>query len=205
MSKFVCHTGIVVPLDISNVDTDVIIPKQFLQKITKSGFGKYLFNDWRYLDDCSCTLNYNFVLNRICYKHATILLSRENFGCGSSREHAVWALLDYGFKAILASSFADIFYSNSIKNGLLPVVLSKNIINYLFGLALKNSNLSITINLETNEVLVNNQRYIFEIDHFYKYCMLNGLDDIDLTMKHIKKIEDYESNIPSFLNVFNEF
>ncbi|XBC42260.1 MAG: 3-isopropylmalate dehydratase small subunit [Buchnera aphidicola (Meitanaphis elongallis)] len=198
MSKFVSHIGTVVPLDMSNVDTDAIIPKQFLQKITKLGFGKHLFNDWRYLDDFGRTLNKDFVLNRSCYQDATILLSRENFGCGSSREHAVWALLDYGFKVILASSFADIFYSNSIKNGLLPVVLSKSIVNYLFNMILKYSKTSVTINLMSNTVLVNDQCYQFEINYFYKYCMLNGLDDIDLTIKNVEQIKNYENGIPKF-------
>ncbi|XBC43286.1 MAG: 3-isopropylmalate dehydratase small subunit [Buchnera aphidicola (Meitanaphis flavogallis)] len=202
MSKFVSHIGTAVPLDMSNVDTDAIIPKQFLQKVTKSGFGKHLFNDWRYLDDGSCTLNKNFILNSPLYHNSTILLSRENFGCGSSREHAVWALLDYGFKVILASSFADIFYSNSIKNGLLPVVLSKKVINELFKTILKDPNTRIVIDLLNNKVLVHDQHYNFEIDSVYKYCILHGLDDIDLTMKCIKKIECYEHNIPRFFTSF---
>lgn len=202
MSKFVSHIGTAIPLDVSNVDTDAIIPKQFLQKVTKSGFGKHLFNNWRYLDDCSCTLNKNFILNSPLYHNSTILLSRENFGCGSSREHAVWALLDYGFKVILASSFADIFYSNSIKNGLLPVVLPTKIINELFEIILEDPNIRIVIDLLNNKVLVNDQYYSFEIDSVDKYCMLNGLDDIDLTMKCIKKIESYEHNIPGFFTSF---
>ncbi|XBC44331.1 MAG: 3-isopropylmalate dehydratase small subunit [Buchnera aphidicola (Schlechtendalia peitan)] len=203
MSKLACHTGIAVPLDVSNVDTDVIIPKQFLQKITKLGFGKHLFHDWRYLEGLENKLNVDFVLNQDRYKNSTILLTRENFGCGSSREHAVWALLDFGIKVVISSSFADIFYSNSIKNGLLPITFSKNIINYLFKIVVNCPNMLITVNLVNNEVLVDNQCYKFKINYVHKYCILNGLDDVDLTLNHIKKIENYENSIPKFLNPFN--
>ncbi|XBC39200.1 MAG: 3-isopropylmalate dehydratase small subunit [Buchnera aphidicola (Nurudea shiraii)] len=202
MSKFVRHTGIVVPLNMSNVDTDSIIPKQFLQKVNKSGFGKHVFYNWRYLDDNGLVLNSNFILNKPYYKNATILLSRNNFGCGSSREHAVWALVDYGFKVILASSFSDIFYSNSIKNNLLPIELSENIINDLFLITSKNFNTLITIDLVNNKVLIDSESYVFKINSFHKHCMLNGLDDIDLTLKYNKEIRDYESKIPKFFVIF---
>ncbi|ANF17250.1 isopropylmalate isomerase [Buchnera aphidicola (Schlechtendalia chinensis)] len=203
MEKFTCYTGLVAPLDISNIDTDAIIPKQFLQKITKSGFGKHLFHNWRYLDNLGRIENPDFSLNQNFYKNSTILLSRENFGCGSSREHAVWALLEYGFKVILSSSFSDIFYNNSIKNGLLPVVLSKNLIDHLFNLVLKFHRIFVTVNLIENKILIDNKHHTFEINHFHKCCMLNGLDDIDLTLKHIEKIKYYESRIPKFLSPFN--
>ncbi|XBC38150.1 MAG: 3-isopropylmalate dehydratase small subunit [Buchnera aphidicola (Floraphis choui)] len=203
MRKFIHHIGTVVPLDISNIDTDAIIPKQFLQKITKFGFGDHLFNDWRYLDNYSKKLNPKFVLNQNCYKDATILLSRENFGCGSSREHAVWALVDYGFRVILASSFSNIFYNNSIKNGLLPIILSEDIIKHLFDIIKASSDTLITVNLFNNEVIVNNECYKFKMNVFNKLCMLNGWDNIDLTMKNLEKIKSYENNIPKFLCIFD--
>ncbi|XBC39705.1 MAG: 3-isopropylmalate dehydratase small subunit [Buchnera aphidicola (Chaetogeoica yunlongensis)] len=199
MSKFVNHSGIVVPLDKSNVDTDVIIPKQFLKKITKNGFGKYLFNDWRYIDDKSTILNKKFILNSNIYKDGTILLSRENFGCGSSREHAVWSLVDYGFKVVIAISFSDIFYNNSLKNGLLPISLSKDKINILFEIIYKNVGIIMYVDLINSKILINNEKYDFIIDNFCKYCLMNGLDDIDLTLQYCSKISSYENNIPNFL------
>ncbi|XBC40720.1 MAG: 3-isopropylmalate dehydratase small subunit [Buchnera aphidicola (Nurudea yanoniella)] len=202
MSKFIFHTGIVAPLDISNIDTDAIIPKQFLQKVTKSGFGKNLFHNWRYLDDDGDVLNSDFILNKLYYKNSTILLSRENFGCGSSREHAVWALIDYGFKAIIASSFSDIFYSNSIKNHLLLIKLSKDIVDILFSIVAKHANTLVQIDLINNKVLVKHVCYTFEINSFDKHCILNGLDDVDLTMKYIKTIKKYENKVPKFFQIF---
>ncbi|AAO27199.1 3-isopropylmalate dehydratase small subunit [Buchnera aphidicola str. Bp (Baizongia pistaciae)] len=199
MSKFIQHTGIVVPIDVSNVDTDVIIPKQFLQKITKKGFGKHLFNDWRYVDEKGTILNRKFILNNDIYKNGTILLARENFGCGSSREHAVWALVDYGFKTIIATSFSDIFYSNSLKNSLLPITLSKETIDILFQEVYKNMGMFISVNLLNNKIFVREKQYSFKINSFNKYCLMHGLDDIDLTLKYSSKILNYETLIPEFL------
>lgn len=201
MYKFISHTGIVVPIDLPNIDTDVIIPKQFLQKITKLGFGKYLFNDWRYIDNNSYTPNMQFILNSKVYSKSTILLSRENFGCGSSREHAVWALVDYGFKVILSSSFSDIFYSNSLKNGLLPIVLSKEIINDLFDYVNGHPGVNFTVNLIEKKIYtdIDKKKYFrFSISEFYRYCLINGLDDIDLTLKHKSKILNYEDKVFKF-------
>lgn len=204
MSKFIQHTGIVVPIDVSNVDTDTIIPKQFLQKITKNGFEKNLFNDWRYEDSNNTIPNKDFVLNNRIYKNGTILLSRENFGCGSSREHAVWALVNYGFKVIIAISFSDIFYNNSLKNGLLPIVLSKDIIDVFFKEVYKNIGLLISVNLIKNEILIKNTKYNFFINNFHKHCLIHGLDDIDLTLKYYSKICDYEEKIPYFLKFIDK-
>ncbi len=189
----------VVPLDRANVDTDAIIPKQFLKSIRRSGFGPYLFDEWRYMDrgepdmDCSGRpLNPDFVLNKPCYTGAQILLARENFGCGSSREHAPWALEDYGFRAIIAPSFADIFYNNCFKNGLLPIVLPADIVDSLFQQAGPSFMLSIdlpaqTITTRYGDVIP------FEVDPSRKYRLLNGLDDIGLTLKHADAIRAYEA------------
>ena len=202
MREFTKHTGIVAPMDRPNVDTDAIIPKQFLKSIKRSGFGPNAFDDWRYLDaggpdidNDSRRLNPDFILNQAPYDQATILLARENFGCGSSREHAVWALDDFGFRAVIAPSFADIFYNNSFKNGLLPIVLSAEIVDDLFKRVEENSGLEISIDLEAQTVSCQGETIsTFEIDDFRKHCMLNGLDDIALTLQHADEIKIYEEN-----------
>ncbi|QCI20748.1 3-isopropylmalate dehydratase small subunit (plasmid) [Buchnera aphidicola (Brachycaudus cardui)] len=199
MFKFTEHTGVVVPLDIANIDTDTIIPKQFLQKVSKIGFGKYLFHDWRFLDTRQLQKNKNFILNKEVYKNASILLTRENFGCGSSREHAVWSLLDYGFRVIIGSTFADIFYNNSFNNKLLLITLDKKDINFLFDVVKMNIGISFNVNLLNNEIIVNKRSFSFQLDDFRRTCLLNNLDNIDLTMKYSDKIQDYEDKISSCL------
>lgn len=199
MKKFITHTGIIAPLDISNVDTDAIIPKQFLQKIDRTGFSKNLFYNWRFLNGDKNIPNLNFVLNQKYYHKSSILISRENFGCGSSREHAVWALLDYGFKVIIASSFSDIFYDNSFNNQLLLINLSELEIDDIFYIVYQNPGIKCTVNLKMNYILLNNKKYIIKINEFHRSCLLNGFDNIDLTMKHEDKISKYEKNIPDFL------
>ncbi|HXK00675.1 MAG TPA: 3-isopropylmalate dehydratase small subunit [Buchnera sp. (in: enterobacteria)] len=192
------YTGIVIPINISNIDTDTIIPKQFLKKITKTGFGEYLFYNWRFNDSQGKDINKNFILNKSYYKQASILLTRDNFGCGSSREHAVWALIDYGFKVIIASSFGDIFYNNSLNNQLIPIILSSSEINNLFNLILDKVSTTFTIDLENNKVLAGNYSYFFEIDAVHKFCIINQLDQIDLTIKNEKEITNYEKKIFDF-------
>jgi len=204
MQAFTQHTGIVAPLDRPNVDTDAIIPKQFLKSIKRSGFGPNAFDDWRYLDqggpeidNASRQLNPDFILNQQPFDEATILLARENFGCGSSREHAVWALHDFGFRAVIAPSFADIFFNNSFKNGLLPIVLDADIVDDLFNRAKTDSGadpgLQISIDLEAQTVSAGGENIAsFEIDAFRKHCMLNGLDDIALTLQHADEIKVFE-------------
>nr|WP_010890617.1 3-isopropylmalate dehydratase small subunit [Buchnera aphidicola]O85066.1 RecName: Full=3-isopropylmalate dehydratase small subunit; AltName: Full=Alpha-IPM isomerase; Short=IPMI; AltName: Full=Isopropylmalate isomerase [Buchnera aphidicola str. Sg (Schizaphis graminum)]AAD12596.1 isopropylmalate isomerase subunit [Buchnera aphidicola (Schizaphis graminum)] len=199
MFKFIEHTGVVVPLNISNIDTDAIIPKQFLKKVNKIGFGKYLFHDWRFLDKNQLKINPNFILNKSTYKNASILLTRENFGCGSSREHAVWSLLDYGFKVIIASSFSDIFYSNSFNNKLLLIVLENEDIDYLFDLVNTKIGLSFNVSLIHKKITVDNLDIPFQIDDFQRLCLVNNWDNNDLTMKIDHKIKLYEKNIFSFL------
>lgn len=199
MAKFIQHTGIVVPLDAANVDTDAIIPKQFLQKVTRTGFGQHLFNDWRFLDDAGQHPNPDFVLNQPRYKGASILLARENFGCGSSREHAPWALTDYGFKVVIAPSFADIFYGNSFNNQLLPVTLSEAQVDELFALVKANEGVTFTVDLEAQTVQAGGKTYSFDIDGFRRHCMMNGLDSIGLTLQHEAAIADYEEKLPAFL------
>jgi 3-isopropylmalate/(R)-2-methylmalate dehydratase small subunit len=198
MRAFTKITSLVIPLDRANVDTDAIIPKQFLKSIHRTGFGKYLFDEWRYLDqgepDMDCThrpLNKDFVLNKPEYQGGEILLTRENFGCGSSREHAPWALEDYGFRAIIAQSFADIFYNNCFKNGLLPIVLSAECVDNLFNELVLDYSLSIDLAQQTITT-PSNQIISFEIDANRKYRLLNGLDDIGLTLQHADKIKEYE-------------
>ncbi|MDO6707623.1 3-isopropylmalate dehydratase small subunit [Photobacterium sp. 1_MG-2023] len=193
------HTGLVVPLDAANVDTDAIIPKQFLQKVNRIGFGKHLFHDWRFLDDAGEQPNPEFVLNDPRYQGASILLARENFGCGSSREHAPWSLADYGIKVMIAPSFADIFYGNSINNQMVPVRLTEAEVDELFQYVEANEGAEITVDLETMTVTANGKSYSFEIDAFRRHCLLNGLDNIGLTLQHEDKIADYESKIPAFL------
>ncbi|ASV75112.1 3-isopropylmalate dehydratase small subunit [Thermogutta terrifontis] len=191
MQPFVRHTGLVVPLDRSDVDTDQIIPKQFLKRIERTGFGQFLFYDWRYLEDG--TPNPEFILNRPEYQGATILLTRRNFGCGSSREHAPWALVDYGFRAIIAPSFADIFYNNSLKNGLLPVRLDESLVDELFRRCVSTPGYRLTVDLEQCVVTDDKGFHAtFEIDPFRRRCLLEGLDDIALTLQHEDKITAYE-------------
>ena len=199
MKAFTQLTALVAPLDRANVDTDAIIPKQFLKSIRRAGFGPYLFDEWRYLDrgepemDCSNRpLNQDFVLNQPKYQGAQILLTRENFGCGSSREHAPWALEDYGFRAIIGSSFADIFYNNCFKNGILPIVLSADLIDQLFNEVTDGYQLS--VDLENNVITTPSGRRIgFSIDENRRYRLLNGLDDIALSLQHADKIKAYEA------------
>ncbi len=195
MDKFTILTSIAAPLDRANVDTDAIIPKQFLKSIKRSGFGPNLFDEWRYLDhgevgmdNSKRPINKDFVLNKDEYQGAKILITRENFGCGSSREHAPWALEDYGFKVIIAPSFADIFYNNCFKNGILPIVQSNEVMDELF--AVTND---ITINLDTQTIQANNKTYTFEVDEERKRRLLHGLDDIGLTLQYADDIKTFEA------------
>ncbi len=200
MEKFEKITGIVAPMDRANVDTDAIIPKQFLKSIQRSGFGPNLFDEWRYLDvgepgqDCSQRpLNPDFVLNQPRYQGASILLARENFGCGSSREHAPWALLDDGFRVIIAPSFADIFYNNCFKNSILPIVLDEETVDRLFREVAATEDYELTVDLPAQTITTPGGEEIpFEVDEFRKYCLLNGLDDIGLTLQHVDDIRAYE-------------
>jgi 3-isopropylmalate/(R)-2-methylmalate dehydratase small subunit len=199
MQSFTQHAGIVAPLDRPNIDTDAIIPKQFLKSIKRTGFGPNAFDDWRYLDEggpdidnAGRQINADFVLNQSPYDKATILLARENFGCGSSREHAVWALDDFGFRAVIAPSFADIFFNNSFKNGLLPIVLDAESVERLFQMVEADKGFELSIDLETQTVTAGDSSYAFEVDGFRKYCLMNGLDDIGLTLKHAEAIKVYE-------------
>ena len=201
MRAFTQHTGIVAPIDRANVDTDMIIPKQFLKSIKRTGFGKNLFDELRYLDegnpdqDCSQRpLNPDFVLNQARYGEASVLLARRNFGCGSSREHAPWALEDFGFRAIIAPSFADIFYNNCFKNGLLPIVLDEKTVDDLFAESEANPGFSLTIDLERQRVLkADGTALAFEVDSFRRHCLLNGLDDIGVTLEDADAIQAYEA------------
>ena len=199
MTGFTQHTGLVVPLNTANIDTDAIIPKQFLQKVTRTGFGQHLFHDWRFLDDAGQQPNPDFIMNAPRYQGASILLARENFGCGSSREHAPWALADYGIKVMIAPSFADIFYGNSINNYMIPVRLTDQQIDELFEFVEATVDAEITVDLEAMTVSANNKQYPFEIDEFRRHCLLNGLDNIGLTLQHQAKIAEYEANIPTYL------
>jgi 3-isopropylmalate/(R)-2-methylmalate dehydratase small subunit len=201
MEKFETFTGIVCPLDRSNVDTDAIIPKQFLKSIKRAGFGPNLFDQWRYLnhgepgmDNSKRPLNPDFVLNDPRYAGAKVLLTRKNFGCGSSREHAPWALEDFGFRVILAPSFADIFFNNCFKNGLLPIVLTEETIDKLFLQATTEQPLSLHVDLEHQQLnLPDGEVISFDVDPFRKHCLLNGLDDIGLTLQHVEEIQAYEA------------
>jgi len=200
MEKFIVVTGIVAPMDRPNVDTDAIIPKQYLKSIKRSGFGPNAFDDWRYLDpgapdidNSSRRINPDFVLNQSPYDQASILIARENFGCGSSREHAVWALDDFGFRAVIAPSFADIFFNNSFKNGMLPIVLDAEIVNEIFEKVATKSGYEVTVDLTHQKVVTEDgDEYPFEVDAFRKHCLLNGLDDISLTLQHADEISAYE-------------
>jgi len=201
MQTFTIHQGLVAPMDRENVDTDAIIPKQFLKSIRKTGFGPNLFDEWRYLDqpgepgvpESARKPNPDFVLNQPRYRGASVLLTRRNFGCGSSREHAPWAIDQYGFRAIIAPSYADIFFNNCFKNGLLPIVLSEAQVDQLFNEVYAFPGYSLTIDLE-RQVIVKPQgeEIPFEVNAFRKYCLINGLDDIGLTLRHKDKIEAYE-------------
>jgi 3-isopropylmalate/(R)-2-methylmalate dehydratase small subunit len=200
MQAFTVLQGLVAPLDRANVDTDAIIPKQFLKSIKRTGFGSNLFDEWRYMDmgqpgmdNSRRSLNPKFVLNAPRYAGAAILLARRNFGCGSSREHAPWALIDYGFRCVIAPSFADIFFNNAFKNGLLPVVLSEAQVDRLFAEVLSFPGYRITVDLERQTVTPQDGEALhFEIDPFRKHCLLNGLDEIALTLRHADKIHAYE-------------
>jgi 3-isopropylmalate/(R)-2-methylmalate dehydratase small subunit len=201
MEKFTVHNGVVAPLDRANVDTDAIIPKQFLKSIKRSGFGPNLFDAWRYLDtgepgmdNTKRPLNPDFVLNQPRYHGASILIARDNFGCGSSREHAPWALADYGFKAVIAPSFGEIFFTNSFKNGFLPIVLKESEVDHLFHDVAAFPGFRLVIDLAQQTVATpdGSRVFRFEIDEFRKYCLLNGLDEIGLTMRQADKIKAYE-------------
>ncbi len=200
MKAFTQHQGLVAPLDRANVDTDQIIPKQFLKSIARTGFGENLFDEWRYLDEgqpgmdnSKRPINTEFVLNQPRYQGASVLLAQENFGCGSSREHAPWALEEYGFRAIIAPSFADIFYNNSFKNGLLPIVLTAAEVNELFAQAEAVEGYELTIDLAEQTVTrPDGVQYSFEVDAFRKHCLLNGLDDIGLTLQDAELIREFE-------------
>lgn len=202
MNKITLLNGLVAPLDRANVDTDAIIPKQFLKSIKRTGFGPNLFDEWRYLDhgepgvdNSGRPVNPDFVLNQARYQGASILLTRKNFGCGSSREHAPWALEQFGFRVIIAPSFADIFFNNCFKNGLLPIVLSEDIVDNLFNQVRANEGFELTVDLEAQQVVSKStgESFSFEVDAFRKYCLLNGLDDIGLTLVHAEKIKAFES------------
>jgi 3-isopropylmalate/(R)-2-methylmalate dehydratase small subunit len=203
MQAYSTQTGIVCPLDRANVDTDQIIPKQFLKSIKRTGFGVNLFDDWRYLDEgypgqdnSTRPLNPDFVLNQPRYQDAVILLARKNFGCGSSREHAPWALSEYGFRTVIAPSFADIFYNNCFKNGMLPIILEEAIVDKLMKETLKTEGYELSVDLERQVVIdPTGQEYSFEVDDFRKHCLLNGLDDIGLTLQQSDAIRAYEQQM----------
>ena len=193
MKPFTKHTGLVAPMDRANVDTDQIIPKQFLKRIERTGFGQFLFFDWRQLPDGSP--DPQFELNRPEYRGATILLARRNFGCGSSREHAPWALEDFGFRAIIAPTFADIFYNNCFKNGLLPIRLDESQVDDLFHRAARHPGYRLTIDLQSQTIRDEHGLNLsFDVEPFRRHCLLNGLDDIGLTLAHEDKIAAYEAS-----------
>jgi 3-isopropylmalate/(R)-2-methylmalate dehydratase small subunit len=201
MDSLNIHKGIVIPLDRANVDTDAIIPKQFLKSIKKTGFGPNLFDEWRYLDhgevdqdNSKRRIDPDFVLNIPRYKGGSILIARENFGCGSSREHAPWALLDFGIKVVIAPSFADIFYGNCFKNGILPISLDKVIVDQVFIKVEREVGYEITVNLEKQKIYDDLEIASFEIDSFKKSCLIDGLDDIGLTLKNKVDIENFEKS-----------
>jgi len=202
MEKFTKVTGIVAPMDRPNVDTDAIIPKQYLKSIKRSGFGPNAFDDWRYLDtgepgmDNSVRpVNEEFILNKPRYKNAQVLLARKNFGCGSSREHAPWALLDYGFRVVIAPSYADIFFNNCFKNGILPIVLDEAVVDGLFKEVEASEGYQLNVDLETQTVTTPSGETVeFEVDVFRKHCLINGLDDIGLTLQHTDDIKAYEQS-----------
>ena len=200
MEKFTVHKGLVAPLDRENVDTDAIIPKQFLKSIARTGFGENLFDEWRYLDvgqpgkdNSNRPLNRDFILNQPRYHGASVLIARDNFGCGSSREHAPWALQQYGFKAIIAPSFADIFFNNCYKNGLLPIVLTAAQVDKIFHIVAANVGFEVTIDLPEQLVRVGDEAFEFHISTHRKYCLTNGFDDIGLTLRHSDEIKAFEA------------
>ncbi|MCE2948041.1 MAG: 3-isopropylmalate dehydratase small subunit [bacterium] len=201
MDKFIRLNGLAAPLDRANVDTDAVIPKQFLKSIKRTGFGPNLFDSWRYLDtgepgmdNSNRPLNEDFILNKTRFQGAQVLLARENFGCGSSREHAPWALQDYGFKVVIASSFGDIFYSNSLKNGLLPIRLSKAEMDVLFEETFASEGYRLDIDLENQKVTTpSGRQFGFDIEPFSKHCLMNGLDEIGLTLQHADHIRAFET------------
>lgn len=201
MEKFTTMTGLVAPMDRSNVDTDAIIPKQFLKSIKRSGFGPNLFDEWRYLDhgepgmdNSGRPLNPDFVLNQDRYRGANVLIARENFGCGSSREHAPWALLDFGFRVIIAPSYADIFFNNCFKNGILPIVLDAKTVDGLFQSLATTEGYQLTVDLEVQTITTPDGKSIsFQVEEFRKHCLMNGLDDIGLTLQHVDDIRAYET------------
>jgi len=200
MDAFTKLDGIVLPLDRANVDTDAIIPKQFLKSIKRSGFGVNLFDDWRYLDtgepgmdNSTRPVNEDFILNKPRYQGAQVLLARKNFGCGSSREHAPWALLDYGFRVVIAPSYADIFFNNCFKNGILPIVLDEDVVDGLFKEVEASEGYKLAVDLESQTVTTPSGNAIkFDVDTFRKHCLINGLDDIGLTLQHTDDIKTYE-------------
>ncbi|TDR31864.1 3-isopropylmalate dehydratase small subunit [Hydromonas duriensis] len=200
MDKFIVHKGLVAPLDRENVDTDAIIPKQFLKSIARTGFGDNLFDEWRYLDvgqpgqdNSQRPINPDFVLNQPRYKGASVLIARDNFGCGSSREHAPWALQQYGFRAVIAPSFADIFFNNCYKNGVLPIVLSATQVDKLFHMTAAFNGFEVTIDLPEQVVRAGDETFQFDISTFRKYCLVNGFDDIGLTLRHAEEIKAFET------------
>jgi len=201
MKPFTVHQGVVAPMDRANIDTDMIIPKQFLKSIKRSGFGPNLFDELRYLDEgqpdadnSGRPLNPDFILNQKRFQSSSVLIARENFGCGSSREHAPWALEDFGFRCVIAPSFADIFFNNCFKNALLPIVLDEGLVDGLFKDVAANEGYELTIDLEAQKIVKSNGETIaFEVDAFRKHCLLNGLDDIGLTLQDSQDIKDYES------------
>jgi 3-isopropylmalate/(R)-2-methylmalate dehydratase small subunit len=192
MDKFENHRGVAAPLNMINIDTDKLIPKQFLKTIKRTGLGKYLFNEMRFNPDG--TENPDFILNKPAYRNASILVAGDNFGCGSSREHAPWALLDYGIKCVISTSFADIFFNNCFKNGILPIIVSKDQLDQLMDDAGKGSNSVLDIDLENQQIgRPNGEKISFEIDEFRKHCLVNGLDDIGLTMQKKSSIDRFEN------------
>jgi len=194
MESLTKHTGVVAVLDRSNIDTDQIIPGQFLKRIERSGFGAYLFYAWRFIGGDESKPNPEFVLNQKPFQNASILIARENFGCGSSREHAPWALADYGFRVVIAPSFADIFFNNSFKNGMLPIVLENRIIDELMGIVNGKPGVSFTVDLtEKTVVLPDGKTIPFDVDPFRRECLLNGWDDIGLTLRHASDIDRFET------------
>ena len=191
MDRFAQHSGVAAPLNMINIDTDKVIPKQFLKTIKRTGLGKHLFNEMRYKSDGS--ENPDFVLNKAAYRQASIIVAGDNFGCGSSREHAPWALMDYGIKCVISTSFADIFFNNCFKNGLLPVIVSQEQLDQLMQDAENGANSILEINLESQEITrPNGDKISFEVDPFRKHCLLNGLDDIGLTMEKETSIDNFE-------------
>ncbi len=194
MEKFITHKGLAAVLDRQHVDTDQIIPKQFLKRVERTGFGEFLFFDWRYLEDGK-TPDPKFELNQPRYKGASILVTRDNFGCGSSREHAPWSILEYGFKVIIAPSFADIFYNNCFKNGMLPIVLLATQVEELVQDVWKNEGATFTIDLPNQTIATSSgKKFKFDVNEFRKNCLLNGLDDIGLTLQHESKIAAFEKS-----------